>query len=204
MTFTKLSNQETYLTIHADGRIEVSENLQPSETAALVLECMKTKWMADAQSTKIREYQARIKRLEEALTVMLREMQGRKARAQSKGGEMNIEETKEAIKVMQAFVDGKEVEAMNPAGNWETAITPRWGWDDTQYRIKPTATLRPWTAGEVPLGAQVRSKSYHPDHRSMIIQSGNSLTREGWLTCYEHSIDCGKTWLPCGVMEESK
>jgi hypothetical protein len=67
MTFTQLSNQETYLTIHEDGRIEVSENLQPSETAALVLECMRTKWMADAQSIKIRDQQERIKRLEEAL-----------------------------------------------------------------------------------------------------------------------------------------
>jgi hypothetical protein len=66
MTFTQLSKQETYMTIHEDGRIEVSENLQPSETAALVLECMKTKWMADAQSTKIRYQQERIKRLEEA------------------------------------------------------------------------------------------------------------------------------------------
>jgi hypothetical protein len=66
MTFTQLSNQETYLTIHEDGRIEVSENLQPSETAALVLECMRTKWMDDIQSKKIREQEDRIKRLEEA------------------------------------------------------------------------------------------------------------------------------------------
>jgi len=25
-----------------------------------------------------------------------------------------------------------------------------------------------------------------------------------WLDEREHSIDNGKTWLPCGVMEESK
>jgi hypothetical protein len=116
---------------------------------------------------------------------------------------MNKEQTKEAIKVMQAFVDGKEVQRMY-AGVWSLASTPRWGWDHTEYRIKPTPTLRPWTSDEVPLGAQVRSKSYHPDHRSMIIQSGNSMTREGWLTCYEHSTDGGKTWLPCGVVEEAK
>jgi hypothetical protein len=117
---------------------------------------------------------------------------------------MNIEETKEAIRVMQAYVDGKEVEAFSPCQKWERVTTPRWGWDDTQYRIKHTLSLRPWTADEVPLGCQLRSKSYHPDHRSMIIQSGNSMTREGWLTCYEHSTDGGKTWLPCGVMEEAK
>jgi hypothetical protein len=117
---------------------------------------------------------------------------------------MNIEQTKEAIRVMQAYVDGKEVEAFSPCQKWERVTTPRWGWDDTQYRIKLTAPLRPWTADEVPLGCQLRSKSYHPDHRSLITTSGNSMTREGWLNGYEHSIDGGKNWLPCGVMEEAE
>ena len=65
MTYTQLSNQEPYLTIHADGRITVSEKLQPSETAARVLECMKTQWMEDSQSKQIRELRERINRLEE-------------------------------------------------------------------------------------------------------------------------------------------
>ena len=67
MTSTQLSNQEPYLIIHADGRITASEKLQPSETAARVLECMKTQWMEDSQSKQIRELQDRIQRLEEAL-----------------------------------------------------------------------------------------------------------------------------------------
>ena len=65
MTSTQLSNQEPYLIIHADGRITASEKLQPSETAARVLECIKTQWMEDSQSKQIRELQDRIKRLEE-------------------------------------------------------------------------------------------------------------------------------------------
>lgn len=65
MTYTQLSNQEPYLTIHADGKITVSEKLQPSETAARVLECIKTQWMEYSQSKQIRELQERIKRLEE-------------------------------------------------------------------------------------------------------------------------------------------
>jgi len=125
---------------------------------------------------------------------------------------MNIEQTIEAIRVMQAYVDGKEVQRSGKLWNpkeslkpdWCDIDDPCWDFDNCYYRIKPTPVLRPWTADEVPLGAQVRSKSYHPDHRSMIIQSGNSMTREGWLTCYEHSTDGGKTWLPCGVVEESK
>ena len=116
---------------------------------------------------------------------------------------MNIEETKEAIRVMQAFVDGKDIEVFGPVGKWEPVHFPRWGWDDTQYRIKPIATIRPWTADEVPLGAWMRDVSKQ-DYRWLIHTSGNNDTRKDWLADYEHSTDCGKTWLPCGVMEESK
>jgi hypothetical protein len=117
---------------------------------------------------------------------------------------MNIEQTLEAIRVMQAFVDGKEVEFKWMSKDWNSTDIPEWNWSEYDYRIKPTATLRPWTADEVPLGAQVRSKSYHPDHRSLITTSGNPIHREGWLSGYEHSTDGGKNWLPCGVEEEAK
>jgi len=118
---------------------------------------------------------------------------------------MTREQTKEAIRVMQAFVDGKEVQSVSRTGTfWTSNKSPSWNWADEDFQIKPTKTLRPWTADEVPLGAQVRSKSYHPDHRSLITTSGNPMHREGWLNGYEHSLDGGKTWLPCGVEEESK
>jgi hypothetical protein len=61
----KMVKPETYMTIHADGRITVSDKLKPDETAARVLECMKTQFLGDAQATKIREQQDRIKRLED-------------------------------------------------------------------------------------------------------------------------------------------
>jgi hypothetical protein len=115
---------------------------------------------------------------------------------------MNIEQTKEAIKVMQAFVDGKEVQTLYN-GIWSLAHAPRWGWDDTQYRIKSTPVLRPWTADEVPLGAWMRDVSKQ-DYRWLIHTSGNADTRKDWLVGYEHSTDKGVTWHPCGVMEESK
>jgi hypothetical protein len=116
---------------------------------------------------------------------------------------MNIEQTKEAIKVMQAFVDGKEVEAFSPCQKWERATKPRWGWDDTQYRIKPTPTFRPWTSDEVPIGGQIRSK-HSRDYRFLIDRTANAEVREDWLKDYEHSTDGGKTWKECGVMEETK
>jgi hypothetical protein len=116
---------------------------------------------------------------------------------------MTREQTKEAIRVMQAFVDGKELISMRTPA--VTADDPYWNWgnDTKMYRIKPTATLRPWTADEVPLGAQVRKQS-DPTSRWLIHTSGNNDTRKDWLADHEHSIDGGKTWLPCGVMEEAK
>lgn len=124
---------------------------------------------------------------------------------QMEGIKMTREKTKEAIRVMQAYVDGKEVESVNRRGIvWMRAPEPCWDWLNCDYQIKPTPVLRPWTADEVPLGAQVRSKSYHPDHRSLITTSGNPMHREGLLNGYEHSLDGGKTWKPCGVEEESK
>ena len=55
------------MTIHPDGRVTVSDKLQPDEAAAKIVEAFKTQWMADVQATKIRELQERIQRLEDAL-----------------------------------------------------------------------------------------------------------------------------------------
>jgi len=117
---------------------------------------------------------------------------------------MNIEQTKEAIRVMQAFVDGKEVQFRDVGiETWYTLKSYRWNWQDCEYRIKPTATLRPWTADEVPLGAWMRFKKVIDD-RSVLAWTSTQRDRDMWLEEREHSTDLGKTWLPCGVMEESK
>jgi hypothetical protein len=114
---------------------------------------------------------------------------------------MNIEETKEAIRIMQAFVDGKEVEHWYYE-MWVKIHVPRWDWGNTEYRIKPTPVLRPWTADEVPLGSIMRTKGL--EGRCIIIDTETSDDRSYWLNAREHSTDGGKTWKPCGVMEESK
>lgn len=115
---------------------------------------------------------------------------------------MTREQTIEAIRIMQGYVDGKEIESPY-AEKWGAVTNPRWGWDDTEYRIKPTPVLRPWTADEVPLGAWARFKRALHD-RSILAWTSNQADRDMWLVEREHSIDGGKTWLPCGVMEESK
>jgi hypothetical protein len=46
------------LTIHADGRITVSEDLKPTETAAEVLKIMQDMWLSNQQVVKIKELQS--------------------------------------------------------------------------------------------------------------------------------------------------
>ena len=49
---------------------------------------------------------------------------------------MTREETLEAIKVMQHYADGGEVEYWL-AGEWVPHSSPNWGWAESDYRIKP-------------------------------------------------------------------
>ena len=116
---------------------------------------------------------------------------------------MNIEQTKEAIRVMQAYVDGNEVEFKWGSMDWNSTDKPEWNWSAYDYRIKPTAKLRPWTADEVPLGAWIRFKD-KPQDRHLLGWVSGQADRDMWLDEREHSIDGGKNWLPCGVVEESK
>lgn len=55
---------------------------------------------------------------------------------------MTREETKKRIKVMQAFVDGKDVEVLN-TDKWELVSNPSWS-PNTKYRIKPESKYRPF------------------------------------------------------------
>ena len=55
---------------------------------------------------------------------------------------MTREETEERIKVMQAFVDGKDVEVLN-TDKWELVSNPSWS-PNTKYRIKPESSYRPF------------------------------------------------------------
>jgi len=49
---------------------------------------------------------------------------------------MNIEETKVAIAVMQAFVEGKKIEWMVRGSPWQEVEEPVWSWNEVTYRVK--------------------------------------------------------------------
>ena len=117
---------------------------------------------------------------------------------------MNIEQTKETIRVMDASINGMEVESkLIGTYDWVLDKNPSWNWLNYDYRIKPTAKLRPWTADEVPLGAWIRFKD-KPQDRHLLGWVSVQADRDSWLDEREHSIDGGKTWLPCGVEEVGK
>lgn len=66
---------------------------------------------------------------------------------------MNIEETKKAIEVMQAFVDGKVIQYLDRNKEWQD-IDPKkgmgvsWNWFDKEYRIKREPHYRPFKDAE--------------------------------------------------------
>ena len=127
-----------------------------------------------------------------------------------KGGQaMTKEQCREAGATMIAWANGKTIQWRRRGHNdWSEVdqdcigITLSWDWDEFQYRIKPESKLRPWTEDEVPLGAWMRFKN-NPQDRVLIGWVSVQADRDLWLGEREHSIDGGKTWLPCGV-EEAK
>jgi len=81
---------------------------------------------------------------------------------------MNIEETKEAIKVMQAYVDGVGIEFCY-CGGWLTATTPIWNWEKVDFRIaKPK---------ELTLEEKVKAK--YPDYEVLMFAVNEGT---GWLS----------------------
>lgn len=71
---------------------------------------------------------------------------------------MNVEETKAAIAVMQAFVDGEEIEydpkddPTEAGDSWFGVANPVWNWDKRTYRIKKepqTLYAIRWKTGEL-------------------------------------------------------
>jgi hypothetical protein len=132
--------------------------------------------------------------------------------------------TKEKIEVMQAFVDGKTVEvsrrSIRKGLEWfelPQNEEPFWHWQDSDYRIKAGPKLRPWKLEEIPVGALMKLKSDNdnlvylitgkaPYGSKSTLWLGQPCEEDGmsvnlafnnWL----HSLDHGKTWHPCGVIE---
>lgn len=57
---------------------------------------------------------------------------------------MTREEARKAAEVMLAYADGKEVEFLDPLGNWRSDTIPAFNWFNFDYRIKKGPTYRPF------------------------------------------------------------
>ena len=72
---------------------------------------------------------------------------------------MSREETKECIKVMQAYVDGKEIEVNFIGNDWVLANDPLWDFVRVNYRIKKEPEYVPFTFedAEMLIGKNIKS-----------------------------------------------
>ncbi len=55
---------------------------------------------------------------------------------------MTKEETKKLVEVMQAYINGEEIETKDKGNMWHT-VTPDW-LPDREYRVKPKSIFRPF------------------------------------------------------------
>ena len=79
---------------------------------------------------------------------------------------MTKEKTKEAIKVMQAYVDGEKVE-YRFCGGWMPASRPRWNWSEIDFRIaKPKAV-------ELEVGMELAIRGYKDTFRRVVYIHGD-------------------------------
>lgn len=132
---------------------------------------------------------------------------------------MNSQNAKQYLPLIQALAEGKTIqvlEVFNFSPYWKDLDEFVFNKSPDNYRIKPEATLRPWRPEEVPVGALYRAKNstgycamitgYSPSNIHSSVEDAGPCDN-GWvpfaycLDTYEHSLDHGKTWQPCGVYE---
>lgn len=120
---------------------------------------------------------------------------------------MNKQETKEKIKVMQAFVDGKAIQYWDSFRNkWvDNEGEPIWNWRTSEFRIKPETKIRPYTFEEMceavkKHGILVREKNRNEVWA--IYSFGNELVNYSFN--YFEMMEF--VWFdddsPCGIVEE--
>lgn len=126
---------------------------------------------------------------------------------------MNLSQAKEYLPFVQAAAEGKIIQFRSKSNdNWYDSDNLSFT-DDYCYRIKPSPTYRPWKPEEVPVGALLRKKD--AKHFDVFLITGRTMFEgiayiyaEPWfngnepvtserMMQFEHSIDNGKTWLPC-------
>lgn len=61
---------------------------------------------------------------------------------------MTIEETRDAVKVMEAYANGKKIQYLDNNNKWIDAHNPVFDWYNCAYRINPKSKYRPFETQE--------------------------------------------------------
>ena len=61
---------------------------------------------------------------------------------------MTTEETRDAVKVMEAYANGKKIQYLDNNNKWIDAHNPVFDWYNYDYRIKPEPKCRPFKSQE--------------------------------------------------------
>lgn len=116
---------------------------------------------------------------------------------------------KERLHLIQAFAEGKTVESISADGkSWIPSTRNYFSSPVDEYRIAPEPKLRPWKPEEVPAvalymhGSLIRTVSYKDANSGELYLHDILVNPESLLKEWKHSTDGGRTWAPCGVMEE--
>ncbi len=135
---------------------------------------------------------------------------------------MTKDEAKSNAEILQAYSEGKTIQFKTKGyGSWQdhdgSGLAFNFGTTDYRIKIEPKLpTYRPWRVNEIPLGAWYRTKN-RPDLWTVLITGADpqrkypirfacneKISADGLDTAFhfrEHSVDNGKTWLPCGILE---
>lgn len=127
---------------------------------------------------------------------------------------MKQSEAKDFLPLIQAWAEGKTLQ-YNTGRCWIDLEYSTFSHSASDYRIKPEPKLRPWRPEEVPVRALARSKARASEVNAWMIVEvivgisqtniylghGHCYSPEELSARYEHSLDHGKTWQPCGVLE---
>lgn len=125
---------------------------------------------------------------------------------------MNREETKEAIKVMQAYCEGKDIQ-IKVDGEWTDIESPNWCFGTQEYRIKPEPTYRPYANAEECFadvkkhGGWVKeSDEIHTNAIHMITTIGSvGVSNDTILSNFDELVKMfvwADDGTPCGILEE--
>lgn len=112
--------------------------------------------------------------------------------------------TQEQIAIMQAYVDGKEIEFCDGTKNWQSTSAPAWDWCLFDYRVKPEPkepTYRPYANFDEFRADWEKHGGWTIDTRNCEYIFGYAYTEKTseFILEYKRWADNGT---PCGIKED--